>query len=331
VNTFYGSGSVSGLSAGQTGQFVAVSSFCSSMPGAGCNFIILTSPDGATWTQNNAVACYGVGSVTYGNGHFVAAGSIGNGFTTLFYYNILTSSDGATWINKNGYGFIINRMIYVNNTSAGQTGQFFAFAFGIGPGDSMMTSLNGTTWTTRNSGLQHSYIQSMTYGNGRYVAMGYQSPDSCCLGQTEMIFYSTDATTWTIKNLGTNVDPNSVTFGNGLFVAVGGSVGDSGRILISKADPAGVLFQPDVKPVSSEIKINSANNLISAILPYSTSRGLLKVGLFNVSGRRIYSATVETHNGILNIPAGGFPVGKYFLSITDEKNRALNSTFVLTR
>jgi hypothetical protein len=112
-----------------------------------------------------------------------------------------------------------------------------------------------------------------------------------------------------------------------LFVAVGGN----GVILTSKADPVGVAFQTKQKPNINSFKINIAKNCISAILPDVATYSQFKVGLFNISGKQIYSAISTTQNGILNIPAKQFPTGKYFMSITDEKNRTLNSSFVLTR
>jgi hypothetical protein len=242
-------------------------------------------------------------------------------------YFVLTSSDGAIWTSNSGTGFSVTSVIFVSSASAGITDQFFAFCYGIN--DSvLMTSADGMNWTTRNSGLPPCFIRSATYGNGQLVAVGYQIYGH----QTGAIFYSPDATTWTIKTLGNNVFPNSVTFGNGLFVAVGkDSAGDSANILISKVDPNGVLYQSNTKSDINGIKINSANNIISAILPYSLSHSQIKVGIFNISGRRIYSSTLETNNGTLKIPAKGFAAGKYFLSMTDEKNRTLNASFVLAR
>jgi hypothetical protein len=82
---------------------------------------------------------------------------------------------------------------------------------------------------------------------------------------------------------------------------------------------------------NSMIKIKTAQNHISVILPYMTSPNRFKAGVFTISGIKIYSTTVKALNGILNIPTWGFPMGRYFLSITNDNNRTLNSTFLLTR
>ena len=118
-----------------------------------------------------------------------------------------------------------------------------------------------------------------------------------------------------------------MTYGNGYFIAVG----EKGTILVSKVDPTVVAFQANAKSYISSLKINITKNIISVILPNVITRSQLKVGIFNISGKRIYSATARSQNGFLNIPAKGFPIGKYFMSITDENNRTLNSSFVLTK
>lgn len=64
-----------------------------------------------------------------------------------------------------------------------------------------------TVWTTRNAGTT-AFLQGVTYGNGLFVAVG------------QMVLYSSDGSTWTIK--GDIGGLNGVAYGNGLFVAVGG-------------------------------------------------------------------------------------------------------------
>ena len=65
--------------------------------------------------------------------------------------------------------------------------------------------------------------------------------------------------------------------------------------------------------------------------PAMAQGGQFKIVLYDVSGKRIYSASTGTRNGALILPAGGLPAGKYFLSITDGNNRTSGSAFVLTR
>ena len=59
--------------------------------------------------------------------------------------------------------------------------------------------------------------ESVTYGNGKFVAVGYDS---------NIAAYSNDGITWTQTTLPTSANWRSVTYGNGKFVAVVGGVSD---------------------------------------------------------------------------------------------------------
>jgi hypothetical protein len=153
----------------------------------------------------------------------------------------------------------------------------------------------------------------VTYGDGQFVAVG-------SLGT---ILTSTDGTVWTTRNSGTTIYLISVTYGNGQFVAVG----KKGVILTSKADIMAV--QPGPNKISgSPFKINVTKTKIVLSLPQSD--GPVTFGLFNTSGRRIYSATHQAHNGILNIPISGLSTGMYLMSIRGS-NTTLSSAFVVTK
>ncbi|MEO8235611.1 MAG: hypothetical protein ABI549_09380, partial [Flavobacterium sp.] len=65
------------------GKFVAV----------GSN-IVMTSPDGITWTTRTAAANNNWNSVTYGNSLFVAVSNSGTG------NRVMTSPDGITWTSR---------------------------------------------------------------------------------------------------------------------------------------------------------------------------------------------------------------------------------------
>jgi Secretion system C-terminal sorting domain len=304
---------VTGLLDAQADQFVGV--------GAG---MIATSLNGTTWItklhgNGECLVCTTdyFSSVTYGNGLIVAVGGTnvpnpdaqpGQPYTPRIGFGIiLTSSDGITWIENNKKPPLswLKSVIYCN-------GQFVA----IGMNGIILTSPDGITWTQNNLVPLYS-MYSVTYGNSQFIAVGEQGA----------IFVSPNGTTWTQINSGTTNNLFSVTYGNGQFVAVG----EKGTILVSKADPVGVAFQTKTKSNVSGQKISIFKNCISAILPGVTTHSQLKIELFNISGKQIYSATTKAQNGVLNIPAKQFPTGKYFISITDEKNRTLNSAFVLTR
>jgi hypothetical protein len=94
----------------------------------------------------------------------------------------------------------------------------------------------------------------------------------------------------------------------------------------------GVINLPVFTKVSiNKIRIAIKNDRIYAIVPNVNSHNQFKAGIFTVTGRRIYSATIRANNAAVNIPAKGFPAGRYIMSITDDSNRALSSAFLLIR
>jgi len=179
----------------------------------GDNGTILTSPDGTTWTQRTSPpgpfgARVHLYDVTYGNGLFVTVGG-DNG-------TILTSPDGTTWAKRNSgtsndlYGVTYGNGLFV---TVGEYGTF-------------LTSPDGTTWTKSPSDASATaagppgLAPRIYYGNGLFVAVG---------GDNGTILTSPDGTTWAKRNSGTSNDLYGLTYGNGLFVAVG----DNGTILTS--------------------------------------------------------------------------------------------------
>jgi hypothetical protein len=212
------------------GLFVAVSSV-NSIPG---NNMIITSPDGVNWTVRTSPLSQ-LYSVGYGNGMFVATA---NGTA-----NYITSSDGITWTLRSlpvtsthavGFGngkFVLpNGSIVQTSTdgitfatsSSASTRSWKAVTYGNGLyvavasdgtiSNSVMTSPDGTTWTSRTSTLTN--LWSVTYGSGLFVAV---SGDT----STSNVMTSPDGINWTtrVTPLGSS-NIKSVAYGNGVFVAV---------------------------------------------------------------------------------------------------------------
>ena len=87
----------------------------------------------------------------------------------------------------------------------------------VGIFSTILTSADGTTWTSRPSGVTGAF-EGLTYGNGTFVAVG-----DC--GNCGTILTSADGITWISRIYGyTNAPLLGVTYGNGTFVAVGGGV-----------------------------------------------------------------------------------------------------------
>ena len=78
-----------------------------------------------------------------------------------------------------------------------------------------MTSPDGITWTARTAAGDNDTWQSVTYGNGLFVALGWEADDN--------IITSPDGITWIAKTINSG-QWFSIAHGNNSFVAVGSSV-----------------------------------------------------------------------------------------------------------
>jgi len=241
------------------GQFVAVGQ--APFPGSGT---ILTSPDGVNWTSRDSGTPNPLAAVAYGNGLFVAVGSgelvvggtiltspdgvtwtgqpspntVGNYLNAITYGNglfvivgiggaILTSADGMTWIDRSldTHNAPLNGVTYAGGQFVAVGGDFIGYSF-------IFTSPDGINWTNRNSGVEDS-LYAVAYGNGVYVVTG---PYDFNTGQP-IILTSPDAISWTSRVLFTTSSSlDSVAYGIGEFVAVGGLDTGTTSLLITSVD-----------------------------------------------------------------------------------------------
>ena len=81
--------------------------------------------------------------------------------------------------------------------------------------------LNGITWTKTTMPLNSEWWSSITYGNGKFVAV--------CEGSDKAV-YSTDGINWIETNMYWSDDYGLVTYGDNYFVAI---ARESGRVVIS--------------------------------------------------------------------------------------------------
>ena len=147
-------------------------------------------------------------SIAYGNGIYVAVGSGGT---------ILTSADGVTWTSRTSgtiedlYGVTYGNGLFV---AVGYYSSGLPES-NIEPPSAILSSSDGVTWTT-NSFTSTTLYSSVTYGNGKFVAVGQHMGDS-----TAGYMTSSDGITWSEYDMGPSLPLTSVTYGNGVFVAVG--------------------------------------------------------------------------------------------------------------
>jgi len=163
---------------------------------------------GSVWTARTMPSSENWSAVTYGNGLFVAVASLSN----ISY----TSPDGMTWTPHATLPMATSwsSITYGN-------GIFVAIGGGGGSGCAA-ASTDGATWTSGTLGPSNGWT-SVTFGNGLFVAGAYNGIST----ESET---STDGVTWNSagnSNLPLAVGNISVAYGNGQFVAVSASIGNT--------------------------------------------------------------------------------------------------------
>jgi hypothetical protein len=229
-----GSFPYSGIAYGNN-KFVAISNG---------SFTLRHSNDGITWS-NVTIGSYGLSGITYANGKFVAVGGEFSGIDLIA--NIQVSTDGVNWTRYTPFtnGPAPKAITYGN-------GLFVVVA--SSGGNRVITSPDGISWTLRNASDNNSW-QSVAYGNGKFVAVANTGTNrvmystdginwtgvNANLGSNAITFaegkfttgthYSTDGITWINTNI-SPIIPFGITYGNGIFVAVGQA--GTNRIAISE-------------------------------------------------------------------------------------------------
>jgi hypothetical protein len=140
--------------------------------------------------------------LAYQDGRFVGVGASSN---------IVVSSDGASWfLVSNG---LTNNWDYLLGVSQG-AGQFVAVGGSTGP---ILSSPDGLHWTRRHT-LRNGEFWAVTYGGGRFVAVGYGAPGPAISAT------SSNGIDWETFVLPLNTTPRNVAYGNGVFVAAGAPI-----------------------------------------------------------------------------------------------------------
>jgi hypothetical protein len=114
--------------------------------------VVLTSPDGTTWTNRNCGANSYLCGVAFGNKLFVAIGQFGT---------IMTSSDGVSWTSQ-----IFKTSEYLQSVAYGN-GVYVA----VGTNGTIISSSNGVGWDLKNSGTTQS-LTSVTFSHNLFIAVG---------------------------------------------------------------------------------------------------------------------------------------------------------------
>lgn len=143
---------------------------------------IITSPDGVTWTSRRS-GTQDLMNVKYVNGEFVALGTD----------RLLHSADGTTWLDARG---TYTALEYVNITYANGNYVIIINDADYEPATIKTTSLGSAVWSEQKLSQPantYFYPYDITYGDGRYVAVGSRWTDI----ESPLIMQSTDGLTWT--------------------------------------------------------------------------------------------------------------------------------------
>lgn len=156
---------------------------------------IASSTDGQTWSLRSLPGTPGrLWNATFGDGLFVVGGSS----------YLATSTDGITWTE---------RTIPIGGNIIGLTHGNGLFVAGSVQSGDVITSPDGITWTSRtlpNTGS----VSDLSFGDGLYLAVD---------DNNGYLATSADAVTWTQQTVsGAPGRFSGVTFGNSLYVVVGG-------------------------------------------------------------------------------------------------------------
>jgi hypothetical protein len=256
---------------------------------------VATSPDGIIWTPRTAAEANAWYSVTYGNGLFVAVSTNGTN-------RVMTSPDGITWTSRTPPEANAWYSVTYGN------GLFVAVACGVSPCTSdsrtVIASVDGITWTARTA-TEANYWNSVTYGNGLFVAVSYNGTNQVMtMAYSTTTIFKTNASTtnltvntgativapeklsisgnyqnagtftqaagtkWTARSAAEANTWKSVTYGNGLFVAVSSS--GTNRVMTS---PDGTTWTPRVASEANQwYSVTYGNGLFVAVAVDGTNR-----------------------------------------------------------
>ncbi|MDB5182331.1 MAG: hypothetical protein JWO47_115 [Candidatus Saccharibacteria bacterium] len=238
------------------GLFVAISEF--GISGAR----VMTSPDGITWTIRSNTVNNAWSSVAYGNGTFVSVSVDGTG------NHAMTSGkqDYIAVSNNNKYqgGLTVNG----SSTFTSDLNSSTAFQVQNSAGTNVLSVdtsnsrlevvgdiiSKGTSWTSR-TGAANLIWNSITYGNGLYVAVASS-------GTGNRVMTSPDGINWTARTSAADNKWNSVVYGNGLFVAVSND-GTGNRVMTS---PDGITWTIRTSAADNDwMSVTYGNGLFVAV------------------------------------------------------------------
>jgi hypothetical protein len=284
----------------------------------GSNLVAGTNGDGIFLSTNNGASWTAAGLTNRTFGSLAVSDS--NIFATVSDGGVYRSTNnGVSWTAVNSGGLPFDRFWRL---AASGNNIFAGGIWGV-----YRSSNNGATWNLVDSGLPANTSVWAFAVSGSNIFAGTDS---------DGVFLSTDSGIswagfydglpgWGVDGLavGESYIFASVT-AHAMHQIWRRPLSEIVGIINSKAQ------QGIVKPYAGGFKINISKNGITVLFPENMNNGAITVGLFNVAGKRIYSATHKACNGSLNIPVSGLSTGTYLMSIRGNTT-ALSSPFLVTK
>ena len=217
----------------------------------------MSSYDGANWGASTTSFNEILLTVVYGNGKFVAGGSLDNRY-------IYTSSDGINW--NEHYASSLS-LLEVDQIAYGN-GKFAAVNYND---EGIATSIDGIVWTYHYADTGSVGYTSIAYGDGLFVSGSASSGG--------LVATSPDGIYWKIRNV--PVDTVSTIYADGMFVAVGvNSVMTSGKQDLISVNNNNT-YQGGLKVYGASQFISDANSTTAFSIQSNTGAKLLNIDTIN--------------------------------------------------
>ena len=176
---------------------------------------IYTTTNGESWTRIKVPVNYGqYGTVKYINNKFVLVGD------TVIYY----SDDGENWTQSSMAGLEVTN--YWRDIAYGN-GKYVMIRSNSASYAMIATSTDLENWTQISIGTTY-LLENIEYGNGKFVI----------ITNVRTIIYSTDGENWTTSAtaLDTSINPQTICYGNNLFIIAGGNSNRNTDIYYTSTD-----------------------------------------------------------------------------------------------